>query len=194
MAPTAVAAPMLLTDPGYLFRAPIGTAEPTWAVTASVFSDAWPAAWIPMGATEEGSTFNYGITVEPVMVAEFYDAIKQVTTEREGSFAMSLADITATHLAWSLNKAAGVITGATTTLMNIVEPPVPGAELRCMLGWESLDNTVRLLCRQVISASAIEMAFKRAPDKALIPMEFRFEVPTGLQPFKMGFAGATRGA
>jgi hypothetical protein len=63
-----------------------------------------------------------------------------------------------------------------------------------MLGWESLDNTVRLLCRQVISASAIELANKKAPDKGIIPMEFRFEVPTGAQPFKYGFAGATRGA
>lgn len=194
MAPTAVATPLLLTDPGFLFRAPIGTAEPTWAVTGSVFSDAWPAAWIPMGATEEGSTFNYEITVEPVTVAEFFDPIKQVTTERAGSFAMNLADYTATHMSWALNKAAGTITGSGATLMNIVEPPSPGAELRCMIGWESLDNTARLLCRQVISASAIESAFKKAPDKALIPMEFRFEVPPAAQPFKWGFAGATRGA
>jgi hypothetical protein len=194
MAPSAVAVPLLLTDPGYLFRAPIGTAEPTWAVTGSVFSDAWPGAWIPMGATEEGSVFHYETNIEAVSVAEFFDPIKQVVTERSGSFAMYMADITATHLSWSLNKAAGTITGSGATLMNIVEPPAPGGEVRCMLGWESLDNTVRLLCRQVISASAIEMAFKKAPDKAIIPMEFRFEVPTGLQPFKQGFAGATRGA
>jgi hypothetical protein len=185
---------MLLTDPGYLFRAPLGTAEPTWTVVGSVFSDAWPGAWIPMGATDDGSTFNYETTIEAVSVAEFFDPVKQVVTERNGSFAMALADITATHMSWSLNKAAGTITGATTTLMNIVEPPVPGGELRCMVGWESLDNTVRLLCRQVISASAIELANKKAPEKATIPMEFRFEVPTGLQPFKFGFAGATRGA
>jgi hypothetical protein len=185
---------MLLTDPGYLFRAPIGTAEPTWAVTASVFSDAWPAAWIPMGATAEGSTFSYTTTVEPVTVAEFFDPIKQVTTGREGSFAMNLADVTATHMAWSLNKAAGVVTGATTTLMNIVEPPAPGGEVRCMLGWESLDSTVRLLCRQVINASTIEMAFQKGTDNAVIPMEFQFEVPVAAQPFKFGFAGATRGA
>lgn len=194
MAPTAVAVPLLLTDPGYLFRAPLGTAEPTWAVTASVFSDAWPVAFVAMGATEEGSTFSYETTVEPVTVAEFFDAIKQVTTERSGSFAMNLADYTATHVAWALNKAAGTVTGSGATLMNIVEPPSPGSELRCIIGWESLDNTARLYCRQVINASTIESAFKKAPDKAVIPMEFRFEVPTGLQPFKFGFAGAARAA
>lgn len=194
MAPPAVATPMLLTDPGTLYRAPIGTAEPTWAVTASVFSDVWPAAWVQMGATDDGSVFHYETNIEAVSVAEFFDPIKQVVTERSGSFAMNCADVTGTRLAQALNKSAGVITGATTTLMNIVEPPAPGAEVRCMIGWESLDNTVRILCRQVISASAIEMAFKKAPDKATIPMEFRFEVPVGLQPFKAGFAGATRGA
>lgn len=194
MAPSAVATPLLLTDPGYLFRAPIGTAEPTWTVAASVFSDAWPVAWVAMGATKEGSTFNYETTVEPVSVAEFFDPIRQVTTGREGSFAMELADVTATHLAWAFNKAAGTITGATTTLMNIVEPPAPGSEVRCMIGWESLDNTVRLLCRQVISATAIEIGNQKAPEFAGIPMEFKFEVPTAAQPFKYGFAGATRGA
>lgn len=194
MAPTAVAVPMLLTDPGYLYRAPLGTAEPTWTVVGSVFSDAWPGSWIPMGATDDGSTFTYETTIEAVSVAEFFDPIKQVVTERNGSFAMALADITATHMAWSLNKAAGVVTGATTTTMNIVEPPAPGGELRCMVGWESQDGTVRLLCRQVISASAIELSNKKAPEKAILPMEFRFETPVGLQPFKFGFAGATRGA
>ncbi len=194
MAPSAVATPLLLTDPGYLFRAPIGTAEPTWAVTASVFSDAWPGAWIPMGATEEGSTFKYETTVEAITVAEFFDPIKQVTTGRSGSFAMALADVTGTHMAWALNKAVGTVTGATTTTMNIVEPPTPGSELRCMIGWESLDNTVRLLCRQVISATSIEIGNKKGTDNGTIPMEFQFEVPVGLQPFKYGFAGATRGA
>jgi hypothetical protein len=194
MPPTAVATPMLLTDPGYLFRAPIGTADPTWTVASSVFSDAWPAAWVPMGATNEGSTFNYTTNVEPVEVAEFFDAIKQVTVSREGSFAMALADVTASHLAWSLNKAAGVPSGTGATTMNVVEPPSPGGEVRCMIGWESLDNTVRLICRQVINASAIEIGFRKGADKSLIPMEFQFEVPVGAQPFKWGFAGATRGA
>jgi hypothetical protein len=194
VAPTAVAVPLILVDPGFLFRAPLGTAEPTWAVTASVFSDAWPGAFVPMGATEEGSTFSYESTVEPITVAEFADPIKRVTTERNGSFAMNLADYTATHLAWAMNKAAGVTTGATTTTMTIVEPAPPGGEIRCMIGWESSDSTTRLLCRQVLNASTIESAFKKAPDKAVIPMEFQFEVPTGLQPFKFGFAGAARAA
>jgi hypothetical protein len=192
--PSDVATPYILRDPGYLFRAAYGTADPSWAVTGGVFSDAWPVAFVPMGATKEGSVFKYETSVEPIMVAEFFDPLAQVTTERSGSFAMALADVTATHMAWSLNKAAGVTTGSTTTTMTIVEPPSPGSEVRCVIGWESLDHTVRLLCRQVINASEIELANAKAPEYAGIPMEFRFEVPSAAQPFKYGFAGATRGA
>jgi hypothetical protein len=39
--------PNLLTDPGFLFSAPLGTALPTHTVAGSKFTDAWAAAWVP---------------------------------------------------------------------------------------------------------------------------------------------------
>ena len=70
------AVPQVLTDPGFLFAAPLASTLPTNTVVGSKFTDAWPAAWIPLGATTEGSTFSYSTTVEPIMVAEFFDPIK----------------------------------------------------------------------------------------------------------------------
>ena len=195
MPPAAVATPLILTDPGYLFIAPLASTLPTNTVAGSVFTDAWPAAWLPLGATEEGSTFAYSTTVEPIMVAEFFDPISYRTTERAGSLAFNLADFTLTNYRRALNggvAALAATSGTGATSLGTLEPPDPGAEVRCMVGWESLDNTARLVCRQTIQGGEISSAFNRAPDKALIPCTFQLEVPTSAKPWIMWSAGADR--
>src|SRR5512132_1029767 len=106
-----VATPTILTDPGYLFWAPLATAEPTNTVAASKFTDAWAAAWIPLGATENGSALTYSSPVEPVNVAEFFDPIKYATTGRSGNFAFNLADYTLANWKRAMN-------GGTMTLVS----------------------------------------------------------------------------
>jgi hypothetical protein len=192
MAPSAVATPQVLTDPGYLFWAPLATAEPTNTVTASKFSDAWGAGWLPLGATTDGSEFSYAIKTENIMVAEFFDPIKIVTTERSGSITFSLADFTAKKLQYALNGGATLVsTGATTTTMTTVEAPNPGNEVRAMIGWESLDNTARIICRQVIQSSEVKFSAKKAPAFSDVPCTFAFEVPLTAKPFSVYFAGVT---
>lgn len=61
-----------------------------------------------------------------------------------------------------------------------------------MIGWESLDNSLRLVCRQTIQGGEISSAFKRAPDKATIPCTFQLEMPASAQPWIMWSAGADR--
>jgi hypothetical protein len=101
-APSSVAA-NVLTDPGYLWMAPLGTAEPTPTVAGSKFTDVIPAAWLPLGATTEGSTFSYSTTVEAIRVAEYFDPIKYSTTERNGSIAFNLANWTLSNYKRALN-------------------------------------------------------------------------------------------
>ena len=195
MAPAAVATPSVLTDAGYLFIAPLATAFPTNTVAGSVFTDAWAAAWIPLGATAEGSTFSYETSVEAVTVAEFFDPIKYATTGRNGSIAFALASIGASNYKRALNggpSAATPTSGTGATALYTVEPPTPGNEVRVMVGWESLDNTVRLICPQTIQGGTVESAFRKAPDMALIPCTFNLEVPASGKPFSMYYAGASR--
>jgi hypothetical protein len=187
------ATPNLLTDPGYLFWAPLGTTLPANTVVASKFSDAWPVAWLSLGATEDGSTFGYSTNVEAVTVAEFFDPIKYATTERSGSFAFNLADYTATNWKRAMNGGTLTVTGATTTTMTKYTPPAPGSEVRAMIGWESLDGTVRIVAYQCLQGGEISSDFKKAPALALIPTKFNFEVPAGGQPWEMWTAGANRG-
>lgn len=193
MSPTAVATPNILTDPGYLFWAPLSSAEPTNTVVGSVFTDSWPVAWLPMGATEEGSQFNYSSTVEPISVAEFFDPIRYATTERSGNFAFSLTDITLATIKRALNGGAlSIVSGTGTTQLNKYEPPNPGSEVRSMIGWESLDNTVRIVARQCINAAEMSMAFAKAPGKSVIACQFNFEKPASAQPWAMWTAGTAR--
>jgi hypothetical protein len=194
MAPAAVATPLLLVDPGWLFWAPLGTTLPSNTVVGSVFSDAWPGGWLPLGATVEGSTFSYEINVEAMSVAELFDPVKYATTGRTGSLAFALANWTLTNLKRALNGGIITVTGATSTTMSSYALPTPGQEVRAMIGWESSDSTVRMVVLQALSSGTIEMAFQKAPDFAQIPVTWNMELPSGgAQPFNLYTAGIPRG-
>lgn len=194
MAPTAVATPTILTNPGYLWIAPLGTVPWVNTVTGGVFTDAIAAAALPLGATEEGSTFSYESTVEAVTVAEFFDPIRYFTTDRSGNIAFNLANFGASNYRRALNGGVTALapTGAAGSELYTVEPPTPGEETRAMICWESLDNTVRLLCRQTLQGGTVESAFRKPPALSVIPCTFSLEKPASAQPFAMYFAGTTR--
>jgi hypothetical protein len=186
--------PAILTNPGYLWLAPLGTAEPTNTVTAGKFADAIAAAYIPLGATMEGSSFSYATEVEPIEVEEFFDPISYETTSRTGQVAFALANFTLSNYRRALNGGVAALTSTGTTGQELttLNPPTPGNEVRAMLLWESTDSTVRLLCRQVMQGGEIATDFKKAPNKAVIPCTFNLEVPATGQPWTMWGSGLTR--
>lgn len=192
--PPAVSKPILLTDPGFLWGAPLATAVPTNTITAGKFSDAVAAAWIPFGATESGSTFNYSTSVEAIRVAELLDPVAFATTERGGSLAFALKSYTLSNFKRALNggMAAVVPTGTAGQELSVVEPPEPGAEVRIMLLWESTDSTLRLLLRQCLQGGDMSTTFGPAPASASIPCTFNMEIPTVGKPFSLYGAGLTR--
>ena len=61
-----------------------------------------------------------------------------------------------------------------------------------MIGWESLDGTVRIVAYQCLQGGKVDMAFKKAPSIAVIPTDFNFEVPSSGLPWKMYTAGTVR--
>lgn len=189
----SIATPTLLTDPGYLFRAPIGTALPTNTVAGSVFTDEWAAAWIPIGATNEGSVFSYEMTSEAIFVAELFDPVKYAVTEASGSIAFAMADWTLQKLKFAMNGGTmTLVSGTGATALTSLEPPEPSEVLRCMIGWQSLDNTTRIVARQCLNATAVESSFQRAPEKGLIPVQFSFERPPAAKSFIVYSAGTVR--
>ena len=192
--PPVVNKPTILTDPGFLWIAPLGTAAPTNTVTAGKFADVVPAAYLPLGATTEGSTFAYATTIEAIRVAEFFDPIQYATTERSGSMAFNLAHWSLTNYRRALNGGVAALapTGVAGQELTTFEPPDPGTEVRAMILWESTDSTLRLLMRQVIQGGEVSSAFTKAPDIAAIPCTFNLEIPTSGKPFTFYQAGVTR--
>lgn len=199
MAASPVATPNVLVGPGYLFIAPVGTAVPdttSTSVVAGAYTSTWAAPWLPLGATEEGTEFSYSTEVEGVEVAEFFDPIRYETVSREGSVTFNLADYTAANLRRALNGGITPPTptsGTGATASYTVAPPAPGTEVRAMIGWESLDNSVRWVAYRTIQGGEVNSSFAKAPDLALIPCTFNLEVPSDGIPFRYFFAGSTRG-
>jgi hypothetical protein len=197
MANTAIVTPQLLNEPGVLYWAPLGTAIPaeTVAVGGQTYTNTWDSPWKPLGATVEGMNFNYSTTVEEIRVAEIFDAVKQVTTERGGSIAFALTSITMANVQIALNGGKLTTTAATTTAgqSQRLAPPTPGNEVRRMIGWESTDNTTRLVLVQVLNAGELALTARRGTDITSIPCEFRMEIPqSGSDPWVLMTAGTNR--
>jgi hypothetical protein len=155
--------------PGSLYAAPVGSTEPaTLAATLD-------AAWVDLGYTEDGHTVKMTTNVEPVPVAEELDPISYEPTGREMSVSFALAQITATNLSRALN--GGTITAGTGIVT--FEPPASDEVTRLALLWESADGNERWIFRKCIQTGDVEIARKKAPAKATIPVEFMLEVVAG---------------
>jgi hypothetical protein len=185
--------PQLLTDPGCLFYAPLGTALPANTVAGGVFTDAWPVAWKKPGMTADGTEFHPSVTVSPITAAEAIDPIAYRTTDRSTTLQFALMSGTATNLALGLNGATTTVTGAAATTLTQVSPVGPGLETRYMWGWESINADVRLIAYQGINSGDLSLNLKKAPSAATFAFTVNLEVPpsTG-KPFDWFFAGVAR--
>lgn len=167
----------VVAGPGWLYVAPFGTTFPTDATTPL------GNAFVPVGYTEEGSTFSYAITREDLNVAEEVSPIKSYTTAVETKVAFSMAEATAENLILALN--GGVVSSPTE-----VEPPAPGTESYITMVLEA-DTGARWLYRKCVQTGTVEVAHKKAPDKTLIPVEFKLYVPNTSDALFTVFLGAS---
>lgn len=185
--------PNMMIDPGFLWHAPAGTAFPSSVAAGSVFTDSPSASWYEIGATEAGYTFTYSQSIEAINVAEFYDPVKWRTTSRQGSFAFNLADFTLKNIQRGLNGGSlSTVSGSGASLISKWVPPTVGQETRSALLWQSLDATMRIFMYQTVQVNEIQSAFKKAPDFAVVPCEFRFEIDASSNIFEVYTAGTSR--
>ena len=165
------AAAVRFGKPGKLFIAPLGTTEPT-TVTA-----VWGAGWVPLGYTDEGSSFNYEISTDNIEVAEELDILARVTTGRDASVEFALAEITKRNLTIAFN--GGIIVGD--GLAWSFEPPDLGSETRVMLGWDAApnvaNNDMRMIFRQCLQGGAIGLENRKGATKSTISATFQLEKP-----------------
>lgn len=155
--------------PGNLLIAPLASVEPTDLTTP------WDDAWVGLGYTNEGSNFVFDQTFEDVTVAEELEPIRVLQTARNITLNFALAELTAANMQRAFNG------GEVTTAAGVVtfEPPDAGDYTEVMIGWESADGLERWVFRQCIQVGSVDIARRRAPDKATLPMSFRCTKPAG---------------
>jgi hypothetical protein len=184
----------IATGPGYVYLAPLGTSLPANTVVGSVFTDTWASAgaWFVVGVTKSGSEFDYKIGTSPIVAAEYFDPLQIVTTDRAASYIFELMQISATGLKNALNGGSLSTSGAGTTLLSSYTPPVPGSEVRTMLGWESQSNDERLVFEQCFQVGELKIVRDKGASNATMPLEFDAELPASGFPFRYWTAGTVR--
>jgi hypothetical protein len=193
--PLSQATPLLLREPGFLFAALLASTEPTYAAAGSTYdADTWPVAWIPWGPTMEGSTFSNSQNVEPIRVAELFEAVAYSVTDVTTTIAFAVANYTLHNLRRAMNaptSAISTVSGTGATLSSRLDPPEPETIVRCMIGWESLDHTMRMVGRQCINGGELSSTFGRGT-AASIATVWNFERPAVGKSFSFYAAGTGR--
>lgn len=165
------AAAVRFGKPGKLYIANVDADEPT------TYNDAWPAGWVPLGYTDEGSAFNYEISTDNVEVAEELDVLARVTTGRDASVEFALAELTQKNLSIAFN--GGIIVGD--GLDWEFEPPDLGDEQRVMIGWDAakdpVKNDLRMIFRQCLQGGSIGIENRKGATKSTITANFQLEKP-----------------
>lgn len=170
--------------PGKLLVAALTAAEP------AAVNDAWPSGWTPLGYTAEGSTFHYNINTDNVDVAEELDILHRVTTGRDASVEVALAEMTHRNLMIAFNGGIVVADGNAWEF----EPPDLGAETRIKIGWDAIgttaDNDLRFVFRQCLQGGNLSMQNRKGSAKQTMAVTFHLEKPdTGLKILKIWGSG-----
>jgi hypothetical protein len=184
--------PQLLNQAGALLWAPAGTSLPANTVVGGVFTDDWPVAWVPLGRTTSGTKIEDNPTVSNIDSAEDYYPLDSPTTARDAMVSFELMSNTATNLSRALNGAVTVVTGTTTTTLTQVSAPNPVNEVPCMIGWQSLDGTVRWVGYKVKNSANLSMELNKAPSTANIAWAGKCMKPATTQPYDFFYAGENR--
>jgi hypothetical protein len=165
--------------PGKLYVAPLGTTPP------AKHNDALDAAWDRIGYTEDGYELRGTSSTTEIRVAEETVPIANVVDGTTEGVAFAFAELTGANLQRAFNG------GTLTTYTGGVKytPPAPGVATRRMLLWESDEVDERWLWPKVFQIGAVTIPRKRNA-KAMIPVEFRVEVPAGTDRFSVFLATA----
>jgi hypothetical protein len=173
----------LSIGPGNLYlAASLSTVEPT------DLAGAWPSGWLGLGYTDEGSEITVETKYEDIEVAEELDPVAIMAVARTINVAFALAEMTATNLKRVFN--GGTITAGSGCVL--YDPVALGAEVYCMLGWESNDVQERWVFRKCIQTDSVKIARKKAPNKATLPVGFRAIKPPSLGAFRAIMASPAR--
>lgn len=178
--------------PGRIYYAPLGTAIPTLTAASSILSGAW-TSWVEVGATDSGLTYSESTDVTPVNVAESKYPVFTIVTGKTASVSFTVTHIHT--LNWKLVSNGGTVTvtGTGATKLDVYVPPLADAEVKIMLGFQSLDNTEAFVWPQCFNTGGFETSRAGWAEKNVLPATFSVELPDPAvltTPYKRWTAGA----
>lgn len=172
----------VLFGPGTLYAAPISqadpgtTSDPAATVSAAILA---ASAWREVGWTDDGSTIDIAYKNEGIKVEEEFYAVKYATTDVEMMVGFNMKQASRRNLALALNVAANAANDGTA-----IEPPAPGAEVRVKLALITPEGAVWLF-RRCFQGGSVKIDRKKAPNVALLPVQFRLEKPQADEPWAL---------
>jgi hypothetical protein len=178
---------------GYLFKAPLGSSAPTNTVAGSIFTDAWPVAWIPIGVTKQGHSWSYKLSTDTLVVAEYLPPLKIVETGVDIGVDFEIVQVTVQNYKLSMNGGTvTTVSGTGATTLTKYGPPAVGGSVRTMLGWESEDGTERVIWYQCLQNGELKVQHQKGADSASLPVSFGVEQPSSGDSFNIWTAGTVR--
>jgi hypothetical protein len=178
--------------PGTLFYANPGTSLPDYTVAGSVFSVNTWTGWTQWGITKNGSVWKVDLDTVPIKAEEYVDDIDQVIKGRAVTVDFELMNVTAALAVRATNRPTPSTTGSGTTLRTTVKLPQLGAEQYQMIGWQSTDDTERIVAANAFQIGTLEVGRHKGEDVATLKVQFKLFPDSNGDPIAWDFAGATR--
>lgn len=165
----------VLIGTGTLYIAPEGTAFPADPTVAP------DAAFEDVGYSEEGWSFNVDRELEDVEVAEEIDPIDVLQTSREIHLVGAAVQASLENLRTALGGGTITTAAGPPATKTLVPAATDSLEKKAVLfrgkAPGGFDRDIQM--PHVVSAAAVELAHRKAPDKSQIAMDFRVLKETG---------------
>jgi hypothetical protein len=129
----------------------------------------------------------------PIKAEEYVDDIDQVIKGRVVTVDFELMNVTAALAVRATNRPTPTTTGSGTTLRTTVKLPQLGAEQYQMIGWQSTDDTERIVAANAFQIGTLEVGRHKGSDVATFKLQFKLFPDSNGDPIQWDFAGTARG-
>ncbi len=171
--------------PGWLYGAPLTALEPADGDLTTPWATV-DTSWFPFGYTQEGHSLTAATSYEGIEVAEELEPVRYDKASAENTLEFAMAQLTAQNASIAWNGGTIVTTGSgASTVKTFKAPNITVTPTEIKLGWEAFDGKERYVFGRTINTGDIEIARRKAPDKAMIPVSFKCMTPlSGLSWFR----------
>lgn len=164
--------------PGIILMAEEGATLPTPTVADSKFTNSWDAAWLPVGYTDTGITFDFTTSTTDIESAEELEEIAKVETKRSVSVKFSMMQDNKFNMKVAMNGGTWtVVSGTGATQLSKYSPPILGQGKHFMLGWISTASDEIVIVYKVTQTGSLSMARQKVGTKFVLACDFSVVKP-----------------